>query len=98
MATRSASFRQSPGVERVFEVQGFVSRFLPMAAKKQSKSPGKFAKPQSRRVWLTYPTKLIKRPLIWELGHKFALVTNVRQASVSDEVGILCLEVEGAPS
>lgn len=69
-----------------------------MAAKKQSKSAGKFATPQSRRVWLTYPTKLIKRPLIWELGHKFTLVTNVRQASVSDEVGILCLEIEGAPA
>jgi hypothetical protein len=67
-----------------------------MAAKK-SKPSGKFATPTTARVWLTYPTKLIKRPVIWELGHKFALVTNVRQASVSDEVGILCLEIEGAP-
>ncbi len=70
-----------------------------MAAKKKSAAAGsgKFAPPTQRRVWLTYPTKLIKRPVIWELGHKFALVTNVRQASVSDEVGILCLEIEGAP-
>lgn len=69
-----------------------------MAAKKKSAAgSGKFAPPTHSRVWLTYPTKLIKRPVIWELGHKFELVTNVRQASVSDEVGILCLEIEGAP-
>ena len=68
-----------------------------MPAKKATSS-AKFAKPTQTRVWLTYPTKLIKRPVIWELGHKFAIVTNVRQASVSDEVGILCLELEGAPA
>ena len=70
-----------------------------MAAKKKAapavRPP---ALPAHTRVWLTYPTKLIKRPVIWELGHKFALVTNVRQASVSDEVGILCLEIEGEPA
>lgn len=43
-----------------------------------------------------YPPRLIKRPVIWELGHKFKVVTNVRQASVTDEIGIVCLELEGA--
>jgi len=42
-----------------------------------------------------YPPRLIKRPVIWELGHKFKVVTNVRQASVTDEIGIVCLELEG---
>ena len=42
-----------------------------------------------------YPPKLIKKPLIWELGHKFKVVTNIRQCSVSDEIGIVCLELEG---
>ena len=42
-----------------------------------------------------YPPKLITTPLIWELGHKFNLVTNVRQASVTDEIGIVCLELDG---
>ena len=49
-----------------------------------------------RRLWLTYPPKKIKAPVIWELGHRFELSTNIRQASVTDEVGIVCLEVEGA--
>lgn len=42
-----------------------------------------------------YPTKLITRPLIYELGHKFAVVTNIRQASVNSEVGLVSLELEG---
>jgi hypothetical protein len=51
--------------------------------------------PQRSRLWLMYPPKLIKTPVIWELGHKFKVVTNVRQASVNDEVGLVCLELEG---
>ena len=48
-----------------------------------------------RRLWLMYPPKLITKPLIWELARKFPVVTNVRQASVTDEIGIVCLEIEG---
>ncbi|HEY0548354.1 MAG TPA: NIL domain-containing protein [Verrucomicrobiae bacterium] len=50
---------------------------------------------QQRRLWLMYPPRLIQRPIIWELGHKFPVVTNVRQCSVTDEIGIVCLELEG---
>ncbi len=48
-----------------------------------------------KRLWLMYPPKLITNPVVWELGHKFPVVTNVRQASVTDEIGIVCLEVSG---
>ena len=47
------------------------------------------------RLWLMYPPKLITSPLIWELSQKFPVITNVRQASVTDEIGIVCLELEG---
>lgn len=67
-----------------------------MATPKKS-SGEKFAKPQTSRLWLMYPPRLIQKPVIWELTHKFSLVTNVRQASVTDEIGIVCLELEGAP-
>ena len=43
-----------------------------------------------------FPPKLIKEPLIWKLGQKFKVVTNIRQASVTDEIGIVCLELDGA--
>ncbi len=51
---------------------------------------------QKNRFWLMYPPKLITTPVIWQLGHKFDVTTNVRQASVTDEIGIVCLELEGA--
>ena len=47
------------------------------------------------RLWLMYPPKFITTPVIWELGRKFPVVTNVRQASVTDEIGIVCLELSG---
>src|SRR5216110_1860571 len=50
---------------------------------------------EQRRLWLMYPPKLIREPLIWKLGHKFPVVTNIRQASVTDEIGIVCLELDG---
>jgi hypothetical protein len=50
---------------------------------------------ENRRLWLMYPPKLIKNPVIWELAQKFPLITNVRQASVTDEIGIVCLELDG---
>ncbi len=48
-----------------------------------------------QRLWLMYPPKFIKKPFIWEVGHKFKVVTNIRQASVTDEIGIVCLELDG---
>lgn len=42
-----------------------------------------------------YPARLITRPVIYELGKEFAVVTNVRQVSVTAEVGIVSIELEG---
>jgi len=42
-----------------------------------------------------FPTKLITNPVIWELGHKFKVVTNIRQASVNDEIGLVSLSLDG---
>jgi ABC-type methionine transport system ATPase subunit len=66
-----------------------------MAAKKKSASRSANGFTQ-QRLWLMYPPKLIKRALLWEVGHKFKVITNIRQASVSDEIGIVCLELDGA--
>lgn len=53
---------------------------------------------QQTRLWLMYPPKLIKEPLIWRLAQKFPVVTNIRQASVTDEIGIVSLELDGKRS
>ena len=50
---------------------------------------------QTIRLWLMYPSRLIKTPAIWEIGHRFKVMTNVRQASVTDEIGVVCLELDG---
>lgn len=49
----------------------------------------------TQRLWLTYPARLITRPVIWELGQKFKISFNVRQASVTEEVGLVSLELQG---
>jgi len=51
--------------------------------------------PEQRRLWLMYPPRLIKEPLLWKLAQKFKVVTNIRQASVTDEIGIVSLELDG---
>lgn len=50
---------------------------------------------QRTRLWLMYPPRLITDPVIWQLSQKFKVVTNVRQASVTDEIGVVCLELDG---
>jgi ABC-type methionine transport system ATPase subunit len=65
---------------------------------KPSRKPRSLTKsttPTQRRLWLMFPPKLIKKPLVWEVGHKFKVVTNIRQASVTDEIGVVCLELDG---
>ena len=42
-----------------------------------------------------FPSRLITRPVIYELGKTFEIITNIRQASVTPEVGIVSLEIEG---
>ncbi len=47
------------------------------------------------RFYLTYSEEQIKQPIIYHVGHKFRVVTNIRGASVSDHIGIVALELEG---
>ena len=44
---------------------------------------------------LTFPKKLIKEPLIYNLGHKFKIVTNIRKANVTNDYGWVLLELNG---
>ena len=69
-----------------------------MAIKKKKITATKPNSPAQQRLWLMYPPKLIKKAFIYEVGHKFKVVTNIRQASITDEIGIVCLELDGARS
>ena len=50
---------------------------------------------QVTRLWLMYPARLITRPIVYDLGKEFAVVTNIRHASVTEEIGIVSLELDG---
>jgi hypothetical protein len=46
-------------------------------------------------VKLTFPPDLIRQPIIYELGRRYAIVTNIRRADVTGTYGWVVLEVEG---
>lgn len=49
-----------------------------------------------RRIYCTIPQDQIKEPILYQLGNKFQVVPNIRGASVTDEIALLSLELEGA--
>ncbi len=48
-----------------------------------------------RRAQLVYPKHLIDKPILWQLGQKFQVITNIRRANVDAECGWIDLELEG---
>lgn len=52
-------------------------------------------KKTKKKFYLTFPQRLIQKPVIYQVGHKFQVITNIRQASVSEEIGLVALELEG---
>ncbi len=49
-----------------------------------------------QRVKFTFPRDLVTEPIIYQLGHQFRVVTNIRRADVRENMGWVVLELEGA--
>jgi len=49
----------------------------------------------TKKVMFTFPPELVKEPVIYTLGRKFNVVTNIRQAGVTQDRGWVVLELEG---
>ena len=49
----------------------------------------------TRRVYLTYDETNVTEPLIYLMGQKFNVITNVRIASIKGDVGLMALQVDG---
>jgi ABC-type methionine transport system ATPase subunit len=47
------------------------------------------------RYWLNFDAQRSTQPLIWEMSKKFDVVFNIRQASVSDSVAVMAIELDG---
>ena len=48
-----------------------------------------------RRLKLIFGPDLVKEPVIYQLGRKFDVVTNIRRADVSRDQGWVLLEITG---
>ncbi len=48
-----------------------------------------------RRVTLTFPPERIQEPVIYNIGHRYKIVTNIRSAHVTENVGWVTLEIDG---
>jgi ABC-type methionine transport system ATPase subunit len=48
-----------------------------------------------RQVMFTFPTELIKEPIIYNLGLQFKVMPNIRRADISEAKGWVVLELEG---
>ena len=51
-----------------------------------------------QRVKFTFEETLVKEPVIYELGRKIKIVTNIRRAEVGETLGWVVLELDGEES
>ncbi len=47
------------------------------------------------RYWLNFDASRSTQPLIYQMGKKFDLMFNIRQATVGEDFGIMAVELEG---
>ena len=48
------------------------------------------------RVRLTFPGGLIKEPVIYNVGQRYDIITNIRRANVEGEAGWVVMEMSGS--
>lgn len=46
-------------------------------------------------VKLTFPQKLVKKPLTFQMAKKYDIMPNIRRAKVTETIGEIVLELEG---
>jgi ABC-type methionine transport system ATPase subunit len=56
-----------------------------------------FMAKESKRYWLTFDAKGMRRPLICQMSRKHDLVFDIRSANVTPELGLMALELTGEP-
>ena len=51
-----------------------------------------------QQLFLTFPQQVLNEPVIYLLGHDFKLVPNIRGAMITDQMGMMALELDGEPA
>ena len=49
------------------------------------------------KVFLTFPQQLVQEPVLHDLLRRFPVKTNIRGASVTDQIALMALHVDGEP-
>ena len=47
------------------------------------------------RIYMTFPKKLVKEPLICLLAKKFDIIFTIRGSTVTKDLGLIALEING---
>ena len=50
---------------------------------------------EKQRFWLTFGAAAAEKPLICLMGRKFDVIFNIRNSSVTKDIGIIAVELEG---
>jgi ABC-type methionine transport system ATPase subunit len=50
------------------------------------------------RIYLTFPKELIKEPILCSLAKQFDIVFNIRGSTVTADMGLVALELDGKQS
>ncbi|MDO8736170.1 MAG: NIL domain-containing protein [Thermoleophilia bacterium] len=50
---------------------------------------------KTQRLELTFPEKLIKKPIIYQLVKEYNVIPNIRRANVDEKCGWMVLELSG---
>jgi len=50
---------------------------------------------EKQRFWLTFGASASEKPLICLMGRKFDVIFNIRNSSVTKDIGIIAVELEG---
>ena len=49
-----------------------------------------------KQIRLKFKTNLISEPVIYQLGHKFKVITNIKRANVRQDTGWVILDLDGS--
>jgi ABC-type methionine transport system ATPase subunit len=52
-------------------------------------------RPVRERLYLTFPKNLIKEPVLSTLAKQFEVVFNIRDSTVTAEMGLVAIELDG---
>lgn len=50
---------------------------------------------KTQRLELTFPEKMIKKPIIYQLVKEYNVIPNIRRANVDEKCGWMVLELSG---